>query len=129
MRARLARFVTALAVCTAAAAIGASTVGANRDRERTISLYNIHTKETVTVVYKRDGKYVPAAMERVNWALRDWRKNEPTTMDPAQRTLLQVSVEEAVIADEIFSVLMGDSVEKRKEFIQTNASDVRFLDI
>ena len=52
-----------------------------------------------------------------------------TTMDPAQRTLLQVSVEEAVIADEIFSVLMGDSVEKRKEFIQTNASDVRFLDI
>ncbi len=52
-----------------------------------------------------------------------------TTMDPARRTLLQVSVEQAVIADEIFSVLMGDSVEKRKEFIQTNASDVRFLDI
>ena len=45
-----------------------------------------------------------------------------TTMDPARRTLLQVSVEEAVIADEVFSILMGDDVESRKHFIQTNAS-------
>ena len=52
-----------------------------------------------------------------------------TTMDPAQRTLLQVTVEQAVIADEVFSILMGDDVESRKHFIQTNASDVRFLDI
>ena len=52
-----------------------------------------------------------------------------TTMDPAQRTLLQISVEQAVIADEVFSILMGDDVESRKHFIQTNASDVRFLDI
>lgn len=52
-----------------------------------------------------------------------------TTMDPGRRTLLQVSVEEAVIADEVFSILMGDDVESRKHFIQTNAQDVRFLDI
>jgi DNA gyrase subunit B len=52
-----------------------------------------------------------------------------TTMDPARRTLLQVGVEQAAIADEIFSVLMGDDVESRKQFIQTNAKDVRFLDI
>ena len=52
-----------------------------------------------------------------------------TTMDPSQRTLLQVTVEQAVIADEIFSVLMGEDVESRKNFIQTNAKDVRFLDI
>ena len=52
-----------------------------------------------------------------------------TTMDAAKRTLLQVSVEQAAIADEIFSVLMGDDVESRKHFIQTNAKDVRFLDI
>ena len=52
-----------------------------------------------------------------------------TTMDPARRTLLQVSVEQAVIADAVFSILMGDDVESRKHFIQTNASDVRFLDI
>jgi DNA gyrase subunit B len=52
-----------------------------------------------------------------------------TTMDPAKRTLLQVNVEQAAIADEVFSILMGDDVESRKHFIQTNASDVRFLDI
>ena len=43
--------------------------------------------------------------------------------------VLQVEVEEAAIADEICSILMGDDVESRKHFIQTNAKDVRFLDI
>ncbi|MFZ4668195.1 MAG: DNA topoisomerase (ATP-hydrolyzing) subunit B [Microthrixaceae bacterium] len=52
-----------------------------------------------------------------------------TTMDPTRRTLLQVSVEQAAIADEVFSILMGDDVESRKTFIQSNAQDVRFLDI
>ncbi|MFM7508570.1 MAG: DNA topoisomerase (ATP-hydrolyzing) subunit B [Actinomycetota bacterium] len=52
-----------------------------------------------------------------------------TTMDPVVRTLLQVSVAQAAIADEVFSILMGDDVESRKTFIQTNAQDVRFLDI
>jgi DNA gyrase subunit B len=52
-----------------------------------------------------------------------------TTMDPEKRTLLQVSVDQATIADEIFSTLMGEHVESRKNFIQTNAKDVRFLDI
>ncbi|MEZ5321387.1 MAG: ATP-binding protein [Microthrixaceae bacterium] len=52
-----------------------------------------------------------------------------TTMDPARRTLLQVSLEEAHIADEVCSILMGEDVESRKHFIQTNARDVRFLDI
>ncbi len=52
-----------------------------------------------------------------------------TTMNPESRTLLQVTVEQAAIADEIFAVLMGDDVESRKHFIQTNADDVRFLDI
>jgi DNA gyrase subunit B len=52
-----------------------------------------------------------------------------TTMDANLRTLLHVSVEQAAIADEVFSVLMGQDVESRKHFIQTNAKDVRFLDI
>ena len=52
-----------------------------------------------------------------------------TTMDPERRTLLRVTVEQAAIADEVFSILMGDDVELRKNFIQTNAHDVRFLDI
>ena len=52
-----------------------------------------------------------------------------TTMDPEKRTLLKVTVEQASIADEVFSKLMGEDVESRKNFIQTNAKDVRFLDI
>lgn len=52
-----------------------------------------------------------------------------TTMDPAQRTLLRVSVEQAAAADEVFSKLMGEDVQSRKRFIQINAKDVRFLDI
>ncbi|HUW04040.1 MAG TPA: DNA topoisomerase subunit B [Acidimicrobiales bacterium] len=52
-----------------------------------------------------------------------------TTMELDKRTLLKVSVEEAAIADEVVSVLMGDDVPSRKHFIQTNAKDVRFLDI
>ena len=59
----------------------------------------------------------------------DWEELKETTMDPSKRTLLQVTLEEAALADEITSVLMGDDVESRKSFIQQNAKDVRFLDI
>ena len=59
----------------------------------------------------------------------DWEELRSTTMSDATRTLLQVTVEEAALADEIMGVLMGDDVESRKHFIQTNAKDVRFLDI
>ncbi|WP_243395288.1 DNA topoisomerase (ATP-hydrolyzing) subunit B [Nocardioides currus] len=52
-----------------------------------------------------------------------------TTMDPAGRILLQVTLEDAAQADEIFSILMGEDVEQRRSFIQRNAKDVRFLDI
>jgi DNA gyrase subunit B len=59
----------------------------------------------------------------------DWQELGVTTMNPATRTLLQVTVDEAAIADEIFSTLMGDDVDARRGFIQANAKDVRFLDI
>ncbi|MGZ4704267.1 MAG: toprim domain-containing protein, partial [Acidimicrobiales bacterium] len=59
----------------------------------------------------------------------DYDELGETTMDATKRTLLQVGVETAVVADEVFSKLMGDDVESRKHFIQTNAKDVRFLDI
>ena len=52
-----------------------------------------------------------------------------TTMDPERRVLLQITVDDAAQADELFSVLMGEDVEPRREFIQRNAKDVRFLDI
>ncbi|MEZ5215231.1 MAG: DNA topoisomerase subunit B [Ilumatobacteraceae bacterium] len=59
----------------------------------------------------------------------DWEELKTTTMGDGTRTLLQVSVDEAALADDIVSRLMGDEVELRKQFIQHNANDVRFLDI
>jgi DNA gyrase subunit B len=52
-----------------------------------------------------------------------------TTMNPAKRVLVRVDVDDAALADQIFSMLMGDQVEPRREFIEKNAKDVRFLDV
>jgi DNA gyrase subunit B len=59
----------------------------------------------------------------------DYQELWDTTMDPGNRTLRQVTMEDAASADEIFSMLMGEDVESRRGFIQRNAKDVRFLDI
>jgi uncharacterized protein YcbK (DUF882 family) len=61
---------------------------AGEPSERTISLYHIHTHESLTIVYKRNGHYIPEAMQKINWIMRDWRKNEvkeiaPETIDLA----------------------------------------------
>lgn len=59
----------------------------------------------------------------------DYTELWDTTMDPEHRTLLQVTMDDALAADQTFSTLMGEDVESRRNFIQQNAKDVRFLDI
>jgi uncharacterized protein YcbK (DUF882 family) len=49
---------------------------------RTITMHHIHTDEDITITYKRDGQYDEAALEKLNWFLRDWRRGEETKMDP-----------------------------------------------
>lgn len=86
MQARLGASIVAVAVFAAALILGAP--GITADARRTILLYNIHNKETLTSTYKVNGRYVAAEMEKINWILRDWRKNEATTMDPGLIDLL-----------------------------------------
>jgi uncharacterized protein YcbK (DUF882 family) len=49
---------------------------------RTISIYHVHTKESLTITYKKDGKYIPSAMKKLNYILRDWRRNEVIAISP-----------------------------------------------
>jgi uncharacterized protein YcbK (DUF882 family) len=49
---------------------------------RTITMHHLHTGEDITITYKRDGRYDDAALEKLNWFLRDWRRSEQTRMDP-----------------------------------------------
>ncbi len=62
-------------------ASGTQDAVANGDT-RTLSIFHSHTKESATVTFKRDGRYDKAALEQLNWLLRDWRVDEPTKMDP-----------------------------------------------
>lgn len=85
------RGLSLLAGVVALASVGlywAPRLTAALPQTRTIALHNIHTKETISVEYKKNGQYVPSAMDQINWILRDWRKNEKTRMDPELIDLL-----------------------------------------
>ena len=49
---------------------------------RTLSIYHVHTKESLTITYKKNGRYIPSALAKINYVLRDWRRNEVITIDP-----------------------------------------------
>ena len=74
-----AAIVAALSVA-AGWSLGTPTIAGGETR--TISLYHIHTKESLTITYMVKGRYVPSAMKKINYLLRDWRRNEVVTIDP-----------------------------------------------
>jgi uncharacterized protein YcbK (DUF882 family) len=55
---------------------------------RTISLYHVHTKENLTITYMQNGRYVPSAMKKINYLMRDWRRDQVTTIDPKTLDLM-----------------------------------------
>jgi len=95
---------------------GAKTRYAYSDRELEEILASVERNGSQIQRYKGLGEMNPEQL---------WE----TTMDPDRRTLLQVTLEDATVADAIFTTLMGDKVEPRKEFIAKHAKDVRFLDV
>lgn len=66
----------------AVSGLSADRITAAAPGERTLSFYHIHTKETLTVTYKKNGEYVSDAMKKIDWIMRDWRKNQSVRMDP-----------------------------------------------
>jgi uncharacterized protein YcbK (DUF882 family) len=70
------------------AGISASQSVAMPSGTRTISLYHIHTKETLTVTYKKGGRFVDDALKKINWLMRDWRENTQVKIDPTLIDLL-----------------------------------------
>ena len=74
-----AAIVAALSVA-AGWSLGTPTIAGGETR--TVSLYHIHTKESITVTYMVKGRYVPSAMKKINYLMRDWRRNEVVTIDP-----------------------------------------------
>jgi uncharacterized protein YcbK (DUF882 family) len=87
LRARY-RASAAAALAFVLALVAGAAAGICAEAERTLSLYDIHTKESLTSVYKKNGKYVPEEMQKINWFLRDWRRGEAITMDPELIDLL-----------------------------------------
>ncbi len=64
------------------AAAGVSWCAQAQGEDRTLTFYNIHTKETESITYKRDGAFLPEGMKQINHIMRDWRREQPTDMDP-----------------------------------------------
>jgi len=95
-------------------------------------VYTDRERDALLEEGKRAGKKLPkdGGIQRYKGlGEMDHEELRVTTMDPETRTLLQVTMDDAAQADEIFSILMGEDVESRRNFIQRNAKDVRFLDI
>jgi uncharacterized protein YcbK (DUF882 family) len=109
---------------------------------RTISMFNIHTKESLTVTFKRDGKYDEAALKQLNTFMRDWRANQETKMDPALIDLIwtlhkQLGSHEPVHLVSGFRSATtnaslrrkGGGQAKKSQHIQGKAADLHFPDV
>jgi len=109
---------------------------------RTISLYEIHTKETLTVTFKRDGKYDEEALKKLNHFMRDWRSDQETKMDPALIDLIWTLHKELGSKQPIHLISgyrsaatnaslrkKGGGQAKKSQHILGKAADIHFPDV
>ncbi len=80
--ARAGRRAWRIATFAALSLLAVSAVTAAQAETRVLKFYNLHTKEKASFAYKRNGRYDRSELKKINWFLRDWRKSEPTNMDP-----------------------------------------------
>ncbi|WP_176235410.1 DNA topoisomerase (ATP-hydrolyzing) subunit B, partial [Candidatus Hakubella thermalkaliphila] len=99
--------------------------GVAKDKQR----YYAHSEEELRQLLNKVGERGATVQQYKGLGEMNPEQLWDTTMNPQTRTLLKVEVEDAILADQIFSILMGDDVEPRRIFIEKNARDVRFLDI
>jgi uncharacterized protein YcbK (DUF882 family) len=129
--------ISAAAYCSATAPQASAT-----GEVRTLSLYEIHTKESLTVTYKRDGKYDDAALKQINTFMRDWRRDEETKMDPALVDLIwtlhkQLGSQKPIhlisgyrsAATNASLRSKGGGQAKKSQHIQGKAADIHFPDV
>ncbi len=141
MSKRLKKLLAAMAVTTTFAVGGLAPVVAGGET-RTISLTHIHTGESLTITYKKDGQYIPSAMRQINYLMRDWRKNKTTSIDPRTIDLVwelheDLGSHEAVrivcgyrsAGTNAFLKRMGRNVARESQHIRGNAIDFYFPDV
>jgi len=119
-----------------------SMTAAGQPEERTISFYHIHTKERLTITYKRNGQYIPEALKQINWIMRDWRQNEvkeisPATIDIAWEMHQELGSKEPIniicgyrsgATNEMLRKTRGGQA-KQSEHITGRAIDITFPDV
>ena len=141
--ARRAVFGACLTLLAAATWCTATAYRASATGEtRTLSMFNIHTKETLTVTFKRDGKYDDAALKQINTFMRDWRANQETKMDPALIDLIWTLHKQLGSHEPIHLVSAyrsaatnaslrrkGGGQAKKSQHIQGKAADIHFPDV
>ncbi len=141
MTKRLKKLLAAAAVTTCFAVAGLAPVVAGGET-RTISLIHIHTGESLTITYKKDGQYIPSAMRQINYLLRDWRKNQAISIDPRTIDLVWELHEDLGSHEPIHIVCgyrsastnaflhrIGRHVAKESQHIRGNAIDFYFPDV
>lgn len=79
---KIAASTAVAAIIGAGVFLGLNAPAHSGGETRTLSIYHVHTRESITITYMKDGQYVPSAMKKLNYILRDWRRNEVITISP-----------------------------------------------